>query len=122
MQTRIKNYGFKTVEINGLNVYTCNLAIKRDEFPYDEATPQIDGVVIYPSSKLMGKNKKEVPVYVIRYATTDAKQHLWLKTMVMNLLQEHAYKQVTRKYAAMRGELPETSVETFSLDHDDLPY
>lgn len=124
MQTKIQNHGFKTIQVNGIEVYTCNLAIKRDEFPYDEATPEIDGVRIYPSHKLMGKNKKEVPVFIIRYATTDFKQHTWMKTSVINLLQEHAYTQITRKYAAMRGELPETSTETtLRLDEDgDLPY
>lgn len=123
MQTRIQNHGFKTLQVNGLNVFSCNLAIKRDEYE-ETPTPQIDGVVIYASYKRMGKNKKEVPVFIIRYVTTDAKQHAWLKTMVMNLLQEHAYRQVTLKYAAMRGDVPKTSTETtWSLEDDiDLPY
>jgi hypothetical protein len=118
----IKNHGFKLVKINGIDIYTCNIAIKRNESR--EYCYQIDGVNIYQSTKLMGKYKKEVPVFIIRYATADFKQHNKNKTAVMNLLESHAKEQVERKYAIMRGEYT-PPVEVFNLENDDtfdLPY
>ena len=93
MLHNFKTFGFKTIIINGYPIYTCNISISRTEH-----LPEIEGVHITETTRLIGKYKITKEMTTLSYATTNAHEHDRLKIAVGLFLKSHAIDKITAKY------------------------
>jgi tRNA A37 N6-isopentenylltransferase MiaA len=99
MIQNFKSYGFKTIRVNGFNVFTCNIIIDRIN-----ELPDIEGVSITNSSKLLksGANKDTTKFC---YTTADYHLHQKLRREVMLFMEQHALNKVAAKYSYLHTEV-----------------
>jgi hypothetical protein len=116
MIQNFKSYGFKTIRVNGFNVFTCNIIIDRIV-----EHPSIEGVAIIDSSKLLksGAIKKTT---TFSYTTTDFHLHLRMKREVMLFMEAHAISKVIAKYNYLHAEVPTGNDIVNPLSWDTLDF
>jgi hypothetical protein len=93
---KCRAYGFSIVDLNGYNVYTCNISIDQMD---DKDHPVIDGVHFSNKTSFIGKNKKEKFLTAITFITLDFLEYNRMKMAVGRFLKQHAENKNNKKYA-----------------------
>jgi hypothetical protein len=90
---KFKSFGFKTILINGANVFTCNISVSRITNP-----PIIDGISIYQTDKPFGKNRLIKQTTQFTYTTTDYSDHSRMQTELGLFLEQLAIDKIKTKF------------------------
>lgn len=118
MKNEIKLFGFKTLTVNGFNVYTCNLKIADTD--KDFTSLQQMGIVCYKGSTLVGKKGKQrsKDIISISFATLSMADYDAKYKAISLWLEEEYISRIKQKYAHLHPaeELIETPYFSEDLD------
>ncbi|MFO0089357.1 MAG: hypothetical protein ACK518_00840 [bacterium] len=114
-----KYFGFKTISINGTNVYTCNLNV-------NGLTKNFDSLLnlrinVFATTTLVGKKgkQKEKPTININFTTLSYSDYEMKKRAVQLWLEELYIDRIKRKYSYLHPE--ENANEYFAYEEKE-PY
>jgi len=107
---KIKAFGFKTVQINGLLVFTCNISVSR--IP-NSNLPIIEGMNIYQTDKPMGKNKLIKETTQFTYTTMSYSDHSRMQKELGLFLEQLAVDKIKNRFLWAH---PEEIVYDYSED------
>lgn len=90
-----KLFGFKTIQMNGAIVFTCNISVSR--IPTSNL-PTIEGMNIYQTDKPMGKNKIIRETTQFTYTTMSYIDHSRMQKELSLFLEQLAIDKIKAKY------------------------
>lgn len=92
---KIKSFGFKTIQVNGAIVFTCNISVNRIPTPN---LPKIEGMNIWQTDKPMGKNKIIKETTNFCYTTMSYSDHSRMQKELGLFLEQLAINKIKAKF------------------------
>jgi hypothetical protein len=83
----IKAFGFKTVQVNGQLVFTCNISV-----------PKIEGLLVYQTEKKFGKNKITKDTTQFIYSTMSYSEHSRIQKELGLFLEQLAITKIKNRF------------------------
>jgi|APGre2960657404_1045060.scaffolds.fasta_scaffold13511_2 hypothetical protein len=91
----IKAFGFKTVQVNGQLVFTCNISVNRIS---NEDLPKIEGLLVYQTEKKFGKNKITKDTTQFIYSTMSYSEHSRIQKELGLFLEQLAITKIKNRF------------------------
>ena len=108
-----KAYGFKTIQVNGFILFTCNISVDRIA---NSDLPTIEGMTMHQTEKRFGKNKIVKETTNFCYTTMSYSDHSRMQILLGLFLEQYAISKIKTKFGWAH---PEQQVKVV-YDSDDL--
>jgi len=110
-----KLFGFKTIQMNGAIVFTCNISVSR--IP-NSNLPKIEGMNIYQTDKPFGKNKLIKETTQFTYLTTDYSDHSRMQKELAIFLEQLAIDKIKSKFQWAHPEKYLVEMDRYLMEQD----